>query len=147
MSYEPTRQEELLVAECVKGNPTYQKKLFEKYYSKMLAVCLRYTKDRDDAKDVLQDGFVKIFQGLPRWRSSPARTSLQYLKIRANSAQTVRTTHIVSYLEWGVNLKNADTTKLSGQRKQIDDVTKRGRWARPGWSARPGCVAPPARQH
>ncbi|TNE74842.1 MAG: sigma-70 family RNA polymerase sigma factor [Bacteroidetes bacterium] len=34
------------------------------YYGKMLAVCLRYIQDRDSAEEVLQEGFIKIFDKL-----------------------------------------------------------------------------------
>lgn len=38
--------------------------LFEKYASKMMGICLRYTSNSEDAKDILQDGFVKVFMQL-----------------------------------------------------------------------------------
>ncbi|MCQ2959042.1 MAG: RNA polymerase sigma factor [Bacteroidales bacterium] len=38
-----------------------QKALYDKYASRMFAVCLRYAKDKDDAADILQDGFLKVF--------------------------------------------------------------------------------------
>ena len=50
-----------LVKECVKGNPKAQRMLFDKFSSKMMTVCLRYTKDTSEAEDALQDGFIKIF--------------------------------------------------------------------------------------
>jgi RNA polymerase sigma factor (sigma-70 family) len=46
---------------CLKKDRKYQKALFEKYFSDMMAVCIRYTKDEDEAKDVVQDGFIKVF--------------------------------------------------------------------------------------
>lgn len=50
-----------LVEECVKGNARAQRMLFDKFAKKMLGVCLRYAKDMEQAEDVLQDGFVKVF--------------------------------------------------------------------------------------
>jgi RNA polymerase sigma factor (sigma-70 family) len=50
-----------LVEECVRGNQRAQKTLFERFAPKMLAVCQRYAKDIDEAEDILQDGFVKVF--------------------------------------------------------------------------------------
>lgn len=46
---------------CIKNDRESQKRLFEMYGSKMLGVCSRYCKNREDAKDAMQDGFVKIF--------------------------------------------------------------------------------------
>jgi RNA polymerase sigma-70 factor (ECF subfamily) len=64
MPYAPRQEETQLVEGCLRGDPQAQKKLFETYYGKMLGVCMRYTSDRDGAKDILQEGFVKIFQKL-----------------------------------------------------------------------------------
>ena len=50
-----------LVQECVKGNPRAQRSLFDRFAPKMLSVCLRYAKDQEQAEDILQDGFVKVF--------------------------------------------------------------------------------------
>jgi RNA polymerase sigma-70 factor (ECF subfamily) len=50
-----------LVQECVKSNPAAQKVLYERYYSRMLALCLRYSDSKDDAKDSLHDGFILLF--------------------------------------------------------------------------------------
>ena len=43
--------------------------LYNRFSSKMYAVCLRYAGNADDAQDILQDGFVKIYKNLPRFRS------------------------------------------------------------------------------
>jgi len=67
MPYQSEENEQVLVSECLKGNALYQKQLFEKYYGKMLTTCIRYTKDRDDAQDVLQDGMVKVFVNLSKF--------------------------------------------------------------------------------
>ena len=53
-----------LVKECIKGNAKAQRLLFDKFSQKMLGVCLRYTKSQDEAEDVLQEGFVKVFSKL-----------------------------------------------------------------------------------
>ena len=50
-----------LVHECVRGNPRAQRSLFDRFAPKMLSVCLRYAKDQEQAEDILQDGFVKVF--------------------------------------------------------------------------------------
>lgn len=57
-----------LVRNCIKGDPKAQRMLFEKFAPKMLGVCMRYTKDIDEAQDVLQDGFVKVFTKLDRYQ-------------------------------------------------------------------------------
>ncbi len=53
-----------LVIECVKGNSRAQRMLFERFSQKMLGVCMRYAKSTEQAEDVLQDGFIKVFSKL-----------------------------------------------------------------------------------
>jgi RNA polymerase sigma factor (sigma-70 family) len=64
MPYEPRPEERQIVEGCLKGNTLCQKKLYEGFYGKMLGVCQRYASNRDEARDILQDGFVKVFQSL-----------------------------------------------------------------------------------
>lgn len=45
-----------------------QEMLYQRFASKMYAVCLRYCKDEEDARDLLQEGFIKIFKSLDRFR-------------------------------------------------------------------------------
>lgn len=49
---------------CRKGRESSQKELYEMLAPKMFAVCLRYMDNRDDAEDILQDGFVTLFTRL-----------------------------------------------------------------------------------
>jgi RNA polymerase sigma factor (sigma-70 family) len=60
--------ERRLVKECLKHNPAAQRELYECYARTMLGVCYRYTKSVDDAEDILQDGFVKVFTGLSQYK-------------------------------------------------------------------------------
>lgn len=57
-----------LAEECVNGNIRAQRALFDKYASKMMGVCLRYTKNTNEAEDVLQDGFIKVYQKLKDYK-------------------------------------------------------------------------------
>lgn len=57
-----------IVKGCVKGDRESQKLLYQSYYSKMMSVCYRYTKDADEAKDILHDGFIKIFNSLHKFK-------------------------------------------------------------------------------
>lgn len=56
--------EQQLIDGCRKGKRQAQKELYETYSRRMMGVCLRYANDRETARDLLQDGFVKIFSSL-----------------------------------------------------------------------------------
>jgi RNA polymerase sigma-70 factor (ECF subfamily) len=53
--------EEALLQGCLKNQSAAQKELYQKYSPKMLAVCYRYAHNREDAEDMLQEGFIKVF--------------------------------------------------------------------------------------
>jgi len=53
-----------LIEGCRKGNRLAQKELYENYSRRMMGVCLRYVNDRETARDLLQDGFVKVFTSI-----------------------------------------------------------------------------------
>ena len=53
---------------CLKNNRKKQSELYQIFASKMYGVCLRYAVNSHDAQDILQDGFVKIFENLSKFR-------------------------------------------------------------------------------
>lgn len=53
-----------LIEGCKRGDRKSQKKLYDTYAARMMAVCFRYTGDKETAQDMLQDGFIKVFSNL-----------------------------------------------------------------------------------
>ncbi|NCD68159.1 sigma-70 family RNA polymerase sigma factor [Mucilaginibacter sp. R11] len=53
---------------CKINDRKQQELLYKVLAPKMLAVCMRYTTDRDEAQDVMQEGFIKIFKNLHNYR-------------------------------------------------------------------------------
>ncbi len=53
-----------LIEGCKRGDRKSQKKLYDTYAAKMMAVCFRYAGDKEAARDMLQDGFIKVFSNL-----------------------------------------------------------------------------------
>jgi RNA polymerase sigma-70 factor (ECF subfamily) len=66
--------EEVLLEGCKKNDAIAQQELYNKYSPKMLSVCYRYAKTREDAEDMLQEGFIKVFTQI---RQFEARGSLE----------------------------------------------------------------------
>lgn len=57
-----------LVKGCAERNRFYQKKLYERFARKMLAVCLCYTRDTYEAENILQEGFIKIYENIKNFK-------------------------------------------------------------------------------
>jgi RNA polymerase sigma factor (sigma-70 family) len=54
--------DETLVKGCMKNDRKIQELFYRKFSREMYNVCLIYERDRDDAKDILQEGFIKVFR-------------------------------------------------------------------------------------
>jgi RNA polymerase sigma-70 factor (ECF subfamily) len=46
-----------------------QEELYKRFSGKMYAVCLRYANNAEDAQDLLQEGFIKVYRNLHRFRA------------------------------------------------------------------------------
>lgn len=59
-----------LVKGCLGKDPACQKLLFERFCGKMMGVCMRYAGRKEEADDMLQNGFIKVFEKLYTFRGS-----------------------------------------------------------------------------
>ncbi len=53
-----------LIQACINGDRHSQSRLYERFAPKMFAVCMRYSKNREEAEDIMQEGFVQVFKSL-----------------------------------------------------------------------------------
>ncbi|MFD0766617.1 RNA polymerase sigma factor [Mucilaginibacter lutimaris] len=53
---------------CLRNDRKQQEMLYKVLAPKMLAVCMRYAKDKDEAQDILQEGFIKMFKNMGNYR-------------------------------------------------------------------------------
>lgn len=63
-------EEQGLAERCKQGDNRARQELYERYAGRLLSVCLRYADDRDTARDLMHDGFLKIFSSFDKftWR-------------------------------------------------------------------------------
>ncbi|MES2875481.1 MAG: RNA polymerase sigma factor [Bacteroidota bacterium] len=53
--------------DCIRGDAGGQKKLYYQFYGFAMGICLRYARDRDEANDILNEGFFKVLTNLGRY--------------------------------------------------------------------------------
>lgn len=63
-----TDRETQLIEGCLRGERWAQKELYEAFYGKMLVVCMRYASQPEDARDILNEGYIKVFRYLARYQ-------------------------------------------------------------------------------
>ena len=57
-----------LIKGCIGGDPQMQRLLYDRFASMMYAVCLRYSDNVEDANDVMQEGFIRVYKSLINFR-------------------------------------------------------------------------------
>lgn len=90
MREKSTTDEDEIIKGCKEGKSWAQKAVYDLYASTMLSVCVRYVSDYETARDILQDGFVKIFTKIDSYTGAGAfggwvrrvivTTALEYLR-------------------------------------------------------------------
>jgi RNA polymerase sigma-70 factor (ECF subfamily) len=63
-----TDRETQLIRGCLREERWAQKELYEAFYRKMLVVCSRYASHSEDAQDILNEGYIKVFRYLDRYQ-------------------------------------------------------------------------------
>ncbi len=64
--------EDAIFQGCLKNDPIAQRELYNKYSAKMLSVCYRFAHNREDAEDMLQEGFIKVFSQIHTFQNKGA---------------------------------------------------------------------------
>lgn len=57
-----------LIQGCIQGDRKMQRALYERFAPKMYGVCLRYASNAEEAEDILQEGFIKVFKKISSYR-------------------------------------------------------------------------------
>ena len=64
--------EQTLIVGCLQNDAAAQRELYNKYSPKMLSVCYRFAHNREDAEDMLQEGFIKVFTQIHTFQNKGA---------------------------------------------------------------------------
>lgn len=64
--------DEAILQGCLQNDAASQRELYSRFSPKMLAVCYRFAHNREDAEDMLQEGFIKVFSQIHTFRSQGA---------------------------------------------------------------------------
>jgi RNA polymerase sigma-70 factor (ECF subfamily) len=65
-------EEKEIISRCISGERKAQFELYRIYSPKMYGICMRYAKNKTDAEDILQEGFIKVFRYLKDYRGEGA---------------------------------------------------------------------------
>ena len=69
---------EQVVSGCKRRDPHAMKQLYDELSPMMLGVCMRYTRSRDEAQDLLHDGFIKVYENINQLKNPLAVVTWVY---------------------------------------------------------------------
>ena len=107
----------LLVQGCLRNDRDSQRLLYQHYYSYGMSVCLRYCRSKDEAKEVLNDGFLKVFQKMNQYRQETSFESwLRRIMINASID------HYRKEVKHYNHYSNENTKVNNGQASALDEM-------------------------
>ena len=116
--------EQELIAGCIEGKSWAQRAIYDRFAPAMMSVCVRYVADRETARDLLQEGFIKLFTKIKSYSGTGAfggwvrrifvTTALEHL--RQNDALK----HSANLEDVGNYIENVEETVL--QKISADDL-------------------------
>ncbi|MBK7147343.1 MAG: RNA polymerase sigma factor [Bacteroidetes bacterium] len=95
--------EEEIITGCIRQDRTAQKRLYEKHYPKMMGVCMRYAGQRDVAMEMVNTGFMKVFDGIEKFHKQGGNLEAWIYRIMVNTA--------IDYLRKEMRHHHADIEK------------------------------------
>ena len=113
-----------LIQGCINGDRKMQELLYHRFSPKMYAVCLRYSGDQEDARDLLQEGFIKIFKNLSKYRGDGSfegwirrifvNTSIEHFRRKVSLYNVTETQeNTIEDKEWNVSDNLAEKDIIS----------------------------------
>jgi len=89
--------EKELIEGCLREDRRFQKELYDRYASKLLAVCCRYCRNREEAQDVLHEGFIKAIKNLHRFEGKGSFEGwLRRIMVNASLENFRKTKHLIA---------------------------------------------------
>lgn len=88
--------EKELLALCLEGDRYACKQLFEMYSGKMMALCYRFARDKNEAQDIMQEGFIRVFKKLDLFKGTGSFESWMK-RVMINTALKYREKNITKH--------------------------------------------------
>jgi len=114
-------EEEKLIAGCKKNESWARKKLYELYAPTMLGICVRYLNDIEDAKDIMHEGFIRVFTKIDSYSATGSlggwmrrifiTTALEFLR----NSRSLYSLDILDYEETIENYEISAVENLSAE--------------------------------
>jgi RNA polymerase sigma-70 factor (ECF subfamily) len=117
-----------LIKGCQNGDRKSQYQLYQQFSSGMMAIAVRYSKSTQEAEDILQEGFIKVFQNITKFRSESS-IGFWIKRIIINTALNHQRSKLYLYpmvdvedIKEGVNSLSVDTLAVEDLMDLVQDL-------------------------
>lgn len=107
-----------LVRACIDGDRIAQRKLYDLHVDYMMITCLRYIADREDAKEIMLDGFCNIYKNLDRFENRAEGSLRAWMK-------KIMINQCLMYLRRSNRLIVKDEANITDEASDTDDIVSR----------------------
>ena len=107
---EPSEAE--IIIGCLAGNASSQRMLYKRFAGKMFLVCLRYMRSREEAEDILHEGFMNVFEKLRQFKSDGSFEGWIRRIMVNKSIERLRT---LSHMHVMINIEEIDEEFISAE--------------------------------
>lgn len=117
--------DEKTIDRCLKGNKRAQKALYKAYARKMFVHCYRYLKSKEDAEEIVSDGFIKVFQNLITFHYKDLKSLEAWIKrIMINECLMFLRKRKISFLDESkaLNIESGNRSDSELEAKEIYDL-------------------------
>ncbi len=129
MQSKVTDIEPKIIKGCVKGSLKYQEILYRQFYAYGMSITLRYTKNREEATEVLNDSFLKVFENIKKFdtgksfkswfRQITVNTSIDYYR---KTKRMIQTDDIESYGKYLYNPEQIEDLEVEDLLKLLNYI-------------------------
>src|SRR4030095_10270298 len=129
-----TDLEQLLVKGCIAGDRALQAKLYQRYARKMMGVCMWYARNKEEAEEILQDGFMRVFTSLPKY-SGVGSLEGWIRKIMVNAAllKFRSKSHLRSITEFATDIPDPHENNAALQHLHLKELVSLVQTLSPGY--------------
>lgn len=112
---------QILIGGCLKNDRKAQEQLYKKFYHAMMALCVRYAKDKNDALEILNDGYLKVFKNMDQYDAARASLYTWMRRIMINTAidflrkrQVYHNMDVLTDMQEDAGIENDAIQKMNG---------------------------------
>ena len=121
-----------IISQCKKGDRRAQNWIFQRYFGKMSSVCRRYIPDVDEAQDIVQTGFIKVFGNISNYsgdgsfegwiRRIMSNTAIDHIRKKKNIFVSVDATDYDWLAEQDNEEKKWNTTLINETERVMEEI-------------------------